>query len=657
MKGKGAFGKPATDWFPTARDCLSKSPMAITTLRSATTAIHFSAITPDSSTATSPHLTGYGLVVSDYFTPYNEQALADADADLGSGGSLLLPTQSGAHPHELVGSGKQGVVYVVDADNMGHHGTTSDAGRVVQTVSLGHGNFDSPAYFNGMLYYHAVGDALKAFTVTNGMLSAAPAAIGHNSSGTTITYANQGATPSISANGTANGIVWNVQWDASHEVLHAYDATTLLELYNSNQNIARDQLGVGVKFITPTIADGHVFVGSANALTVFGLVTPPTTPPNAPTNLSATPTSAASIQLAWVDNANNESGFKIERSTDNVNFTQIGVASANSTGYTDTTVNPNSTYYYRIRATNIIGDSAYTTPSASATTPAATGATNVYHFDEGKGTMAFDFGSANNGTLTGATLPQWVTGKIGPSALSFSGDGTYNQAALQSAVTVSNNLAPILGSTSTLDVWVKTTQTGNATHWRAPAITGVEQSGGSNDINWGTLDATGHIGIYVGDTGGLFSTNPVNDGQWHNIAMTRNAATGTVQLYVDGVLNGSGTFDTGNKTSQFSVIGALTDVASDGVTRTGDNYFNGQLDEVRIYNQVLSANEIAGLAIVPAAPTLQSVTASSGPVVHLAFSEHIELRARTWRSIAKPAPAARTRRLRRSRQVPRCTTM
>ena len=581
----------------------------------------FLTITPDSSTASNPNLTGYGLAVTDYFTPYNEQALADADADLGSGGSpFCSPFSRALIPTSLVGSGKQGVVYVVDADNMGHHGTTSDTGRVVQEVSLGHGNFDSPAYFNGMVYYNAVGDSLKAFTVTNGLLSAAPTAIGHDSNGTPITYANQGATPSVSANGAANGIVWNVQWDASHEVLHAYDATTLLELYNSNQNVSRDQLGVGVKFITPTIADGHVFVGSANALTVFGLVTPPTTPPAAPSNLAATATSASSIKLTWVDNSNNESGFKIERSTDNVSFTQIAVASANATTYTDSTVNPNTTYYYRIRATNIIGDSAYTAPAASATTPVTTGAIDIYHFDAGSGMAAIDSGSGNNGTLTGTTLPQWVPGKIGTGALSFSGDGTYNQAAAQSAVTVSSNLAPILGSTSTLDVWVKTTQIGNATHWQRPAITGVEQTSGANDINWGTLDATGHIGIYVGDAGGVYSTSPVNDGQWHNIAMTRNATTGVVQLYVDGVLNGSGTFDTGNKTSQFFLIGALADVASDGVTRTGDNYFNGQLDEVRIYNQVLGANEIAGLALVPAAPTLQSATASSGPVVHLVFS-------------------------------------
>ncbi len=186
-------------------------------------------------------------------------------------------------------------------------------------------------------------------------------------------------------------------------------------------------------------------------------------------------------------------------------------------------------------------------------------------------------------------------GKIGAAALSFSGDGTYLQTASESAVKVSSDLSPILGTTSTLDVWVNTTQVGNNTHYMAPAITGVEEATASNDINWGTINASGHIGIYVGDAGGVYSTNALNDGTWHNIAMTRDATTGIVQLYVDGVLNGSGTFDTGNKTSQFFLIGALSDVASDGVTPTGDNYFNGKLDEVRVYNQVLGASEIAGL--------------------------------------------------------------
>ena len=104
-------------------------------------------------------------------------------------------------------------------------------------------------------------------------------------------------------------------------------------------------------------------------------------------------------------------------------------------------------------------------------------------------------------------MPQWVTpGKIGTAALSFSGDGTYLQTASESAVKVASDLSPILGSTSTLDVWVKTTQVGNNTHYMALPSPGVEEAGASNDINWGTINAAGDIGIYVGDSGGVYST-------------------------------------------------------------------------------------------------------------------------------------------------------
>jgi hypothetical protein len=537
---------------------------------------------------------------------------------------MVLPDQPGPYPHEFIGSGKQGIVYVINRDNMGQNESSTD--NVIQEVSLGHGNWDSPAYFNETVYYHAVGDVLKAYSLTNGLLSPAPA------EESDISYSGQGATPSISSNGTANGIVWDVQYDSSHQVLHAYDATTLAELYDSNQEATRDQMGAGVKFITPTIADGEVFVGSSNALTIYGLLVPPTTAPAAPTSLTAAATTATSITLNWVNNANNQAGFKIERSTGNAsNFAQIAVASVSATSFVDATASPSTLYYYRVRATNIIGDSGYTN-SASATTPAVTGAVDIYHFDNGSGTTIADSAGGNNGTLIGATLPKWVTpGKIGSADLSFSGDGTYNQTASESAVKVASDLSPVLGSTSTLDVWVNTLQVGNATHWMAPAITGVEQAGAGNDINWGTINASGDIGIYVGDSGGVYSTMPLNDGHWHNIAITRDATTGNVQLFVDGVLNGTGTFDTGNKTSHFYLIGALSDVANDGTTPTGDNYFNGQLDEVRIYNQVLGANDIAGLAIIPAAPTLVSATAASGSVVQLAwtvpssFTQYIEV--------------------------------
>src|SRR5207248_9881305 len=150
----------------------------------------------------------------------------------------------------------------------------------------------------------------------------------------------------------------------------------------------------------PTIADGRVFVGTSSALAIFGVLVPPTVAPIAPSNLSATAISATKIKLTWTDNANNEGAFKIERSTDNVNFTQIALASANATTYTDSTVNPSTLYYYRVSASNIIGDSAYSA-TASATTPPITSPVDIYHFDEGAGTATVDSAGANNGTLIG----------------------------------------------------------------------------------------------------------------------------------------------------------------------------------------------------------------------------------------------------------------
>jgi hypothetical protein len=331
-------------------------------------------VSPDpTSTQAQPNINGYGLKVGDYFTPYNQLSLSNADADLGSGGGIVLPDQPGAHPHEYVGAGKQGVIYLVDRDNMGKYNSTTD--NVIQKVSLGHGVFTSPAYFNSAIYYHATGDVLKKYTLTNGLLSAAPVAQG------TVSYS---ATPSISSNGNANGILWELQNDATHQVLHAYNAATLAELYNSNQSGTRDQMGAGVKFITPTVADGRVFAGSSGAVTVYGLLTPPTTPPPAPSKLAATPTGATTVKLTWVDNSENEGGFKIERSTDNSTFTQVDVASANTTTYIDTTASPSTKYYYRIRATNVVGDSAYT-PSATATTPPPTDAHDVSQYEDDTG--------------------------------------------------------------------------------------------------------------------------------------------------------------------------------------------------------------------------------------------------------------------------------
>ncbi|HZT74087.1 MAG TPA: pyrrolo-quinoline quinone [Terriglobales bacterium] len=211
-----------------------------------------------------------GLAVAGYFTPSNTVAESNADEDLGSGGVLVLPDASdaaGTVRHLAVGAGKDGNIYVVNRDSMGGFNAAGDA--VYQEIGAGGlagSVFSAPAYFNGRVYYAAVGDALKAFTVSSALLAAPPA------SQSAATFGYPGATPSVSANGAANGIVWVVENRGGAGILHAYDAANLAhELYNSARNASRDSFADN-KFITPMIANGKVFVGTPTGVAVFGLL-------------------------------------------------------------------------------------------------------------------------------------------------------------------------------------------------------------------------------------------------------------------------------------------------------------------------------------------------------------------------------------------------
>ena len=213
--------------------------------------------------------TSGSLKLADYFTPHDTVAASNADEDFGSGGGILLldvTDVGGTTRHLSVGAGKDALMYVVDRDNMGKFNPTTD--QIYQEISgqLGGGVFAMPAYFNGTVYYGAVGDALKAFKVVNAKLSGVP------SSQSTQHFAFPGTTPSVSANGTTNGIVWAVE-NGTTGVLHAYDASNLTsELYNSNQAAnSRDQFSDN-KFITPMVANGKVYVGTPNSVVVFGLL-------------------------------------------------------------------------------------------------------------------------------------------------------------------------------------------------------------------------------------------------------------------------------------------------------------------------------------------------------------------------------------------------
>jgi hypothetical protein len=220
------------------------------------------------------------LSVADYFATFNTVAQTNADLDLGSGGAMVLPDLvdgNGVTRHLAVGAGKDGHMYVVDRDSMGKWNPSSN--QIYQDLSgvLGGGVFSMPAFFNNTVYYGAVGTSLKAFPVVNAHISATP------SSSTANSFTYPGTTPSISSSGGTNGIVWTVE-NGNPAVLHAYDATNLAhELYNSNQAAGgRDVFGPGNKFITPMIANGHVYVGTPTGVAMFGVIVEP---PKPPTNL------------------------------------------------------------------------------------------------------------------------------------------------------------------------------------------------------------------------------------------------------------------------------------------------------------------------------------------------------------------------------------
>jgi hypothetical protein len=213
--------------------------------------------------------TGGSLAVADYFEAYNGISESNADEDLGSGGALVLPDltdSSGTVHHLAVGAGKDQNIYVVNRDSMGKYSAQNNNALYQEIDAPIGGVWSMPAYFNNTIYYGAVSDTLKAFPIVNAKLATSASVKSAN------TFAYPGTTPAVSANGTTNGIVWAVE-NSSPAVLHAFDATTLKELYNSNQAANnRDHFGSGNKFITPMEVNGMVFVGTPNAVAVFGLL-------------------------------------------------------------------------------------------------------------------------------------------------------------------------------------------------------------------------------------------------------------------------------------------------------------------------------------------------------------------------------------------------
>jgi hypothetical protein len=209
------------------------------------------------------------LAVADYFEMDNGPQESEGDVDLGSGGAILLPNMkdsSGNIWSLAAGAGKDTNLYIVNRTNMGKF--NPNANGIYQELSgvLPGGIWSMPAFWNERLYFGPVGQPILQFAFKNAKLGTTAAAK------TATSFGYPGATPSISANQGSNAILWATE-NTNPAVLHAYNAATLVELYNTNQATGgRDQFGAGNKFITPMIANGKVYVGTTTGVGVFGLL-------------------------------------------------------------------------------------------------------------------------------------------------------------------------------------------------------------------------------------------------------------------------------------------------------------------------------------------------------------------------------------------------
>jgi len=238
-------------------------------------------------------MNGVNLEIAGYFTPYDQQTLAQNDTDLGSGGVVLFPNQTGSGPqHLLTEVGKEGVVYLINRDNMGLYDSSNNNQIVQSFKGPAYGQWGVPALWHNNLYVGGQNDTVKQFTFdpstelfNTNLASQSPQVFGY-----------PGTSPSVSSRGTSHGIVWaidaslygyaspNAGVDCSvvpvpaacsgPGILHAYNASNLAQEYWNSSQAAnqRDQAGKAVKFVPPTIANGKVYVSTRTEVDVYGLL-------------------------------------------------------------------------------------------------------------------------------------------------------------------------------------------------------------------------------------------------------------------------------------------------------------------------------------------------------------------------------------------------
>jgi hypothetical protein len=213
-------------------------------------------------------LAGSSIEIRDYFTPYNQSQLSDADADLGSSGPLVLPDQPGSHRHLLLQPTKGGTIYLIDRDQMGKFNAQGDA--VLDRIPMSGGGYGAMAYWKGHVFFACSDDYLRDYAVANGHIKL--------SRTSNIKFENPGATPAISADENHNAVVWAVAtktWNGADRpaIVYAFDANNINQpIYTSEQNGKRDRAALATRFVIPVVANGRVYIAARGEVDVYGLL-------------------------------------------------------------------------------------------------------------------------------------------------------------------------------------------------------------------------------------------------------------------------------------------------------------------------------------------------------------------------------------------------
>ncbi len=545
-----------------------------------------------------------------WFTPYNWVALnqggngAAPDRDLGAGGLLLLPDQTaGSHTKIMVGGGKAGVLYVLDQQSLGGMGN-NDPSAIQEIIEPNAQSlFVTPSYFNNNIYYAPAGGHMEQRAVgydsmTGGYIS--PTAIASTS--TSDVFGSKGSGAFISASSpTQNGIVWAV-----NNALVAYDATNVsTAIYNVATSVpgTNGTQCTTAKFTVPIATNGKVYFTCFNGNTqigylfVEGVFPVQAGVPTAPSLTTVMPYSASEMKISWQNNTTNQSSVAVRRSTSSTSgFSTIATVSGTVTGYNDTQLNPGTTYYYQLQAINSNGPSQYSNVLPGTTLPTYTtpGLVMYLTFDEQSGSVIHDVsGNGHNGAVSGEDLPS-PNGYVNSDWI-FHGTGATdrivvpNAAALQFSATQS----------FTLSSWFTTSK-----------LAGVEQS-----LVCKSADQGNRYGIWINANNQWVGRGPSGDlvgptaqvDTWTHVALVQDGAANKRYLYINGALAASGPAQAADGAGDLW-IGQQNSSA-------GDEGYQGQIDELRLYNYALAPSAVGDLLPPPVVSAMSNLTQGSAGVL------------------------------------------